>query len=80
MNQSLFKMAAAVEPPLNLGIHEGTMVKRIIDMTPQEREVYYKAVALKAKERLFAIGQPWVYEKNGQVLAEYADGRIEIID
>ena len=72
-------VVAIKEPTANLGSYRGAMIKRIIDMSPSERVAYYQAAALKAKERLFAIGQPWVHEKNGQVVAEHADGRIEII-
>jgi hypothetical protein len=74
-------MAVAIveKQTANLGSYQGAMIKRIIDMTPSERAAYYQAAALKAKERLFAIGQPWVHEKDGQVIAEHADGRIEII-
>lgn len=73
-------MAATVaEPTANLGSYQGTMIKRIIDMTPSEREAYYQAAEVKVREHLFSIGQPLVHEKNGQVVAEYADGRIEII-
>ena len=72
-------MAAVAEPTARLGSYRGTMTKRIIDMTPAERAAYYQAAAIKAKEYLFSIGQPWVHEKNGQVIAEHADGRIEII-
>jgi len=70
----------AIEKPTDsLGSYQGTMTKRIIDMTSSERAAYYQDAALKAKERPFAIGQPWVHEKNGQVIAEYANGKIEII-
>lgn len=69
----------AEKPTANLGSYQGTMIKRIIDMTPSEREAYYQNAAIKAKEHLFSIGQPLVYEKNGQIIAEHADGRIEVI-
>lgn len=72
-------VATIEKPTARLGSYRGTMTKRIIDMTPAERAAYYQAAAIQAKEYLFSIGQPWVHEKNGQVVAEYADGRIEII-
>jgi hypothetical protein len=31
----------------------------------------------EAKKHLFSIGQPLVYEKDGNMIAEFADGRIE---
>ena len=67
------------EPTASLGSYQGTMTKRIIDMSPSERAAYYQAAALKARERLSSIGQPLVHEKNGQVVAEYANGKIEVI-
>lgn len=59
--------------------YKGTMTKRVIDMTAIERADFYKEITLKARERLFAIGQPWIYEKNGQVVAEYADGSLKVL-
>lgn len=59
--------------------YQGMMTKRIIDMTPDERAAYYEAAIPIIRERLFSIGQPFVTKRNGQVIAEYADGRIEII-
>lgn len=55
------------------------MTKRIIDMTPEERAAYYAASIPVIRERLFSIGQPFVTKRDGRVIAEYADGRIEII-
>jgi hypothetical protein len=55
------------------------MTKRIVDMTPAEREAYYKTAALDVRKRLFAIGQPLVYEKNGHVVAEQATGQLETV-
>ena len=72
-------MATIAEPIANIGNYQGTMTKPVVGMTPAEREAYYAATSLKTKERLFAIGQPLVHEKNGQIIAEYANGSIEII-
>jgi hypothetical protein len=72
-------VATIEKPTASLGSYQGTMTKRIIDMTPSEREAYYQNAAIKVRERLFSIGQPLVHEKNGQVIAEYANGKIEII-
>ena len=33
----------------------------------------------EARAFLFWIGQPPVYEKDGGMIAEYADGRIELV-
>ena len=58
----------------------GTMVKDPRDMTDTERAVWQKQCASDARDYLFSIGQPLVYrETNGQLVAEYANGRVEII-
>lgn len=48
-------------------------------MTLQEREEFYKNSILKVRQRLFKIGQPFVFEKEGTILAEYADGTIKVV-
>jgi len=56
----------------------GTMVKDPRDMTDTQRTVWQKQCATDARDYLFSIGQPLVYrDGNGQLVAEYADGRIE---
>ena len=60
--------------------YQGMMTKRIIDMTPDERAAYYEAAIPIIREKLFSIGQPLVHEKDGRLVAEHADGRIEYID
>jgi hypothetical protein len=56
--------------------YQGIMTKRIIDMTPEERQAYYEQGSRLVREQLFAIGQPLVYRKDGQIIVEHADGRI----
>jgi hypothetical protein len=53
--------------------------KPIYEMTLQEREEFYKDMAMKTKAYLFSIGQPFVFEKEGKILAEYADGTIKVV-
>jgi hypothetical protein len=60
-------------------IYKGIMKKPIIEMSEIEREEYYNSNVKKVKKRLFLINQPMVYEKNGKVLAEYSNGKIEIV-
>ncbi|MBO0931523.1 hypothetical protein [Fibrella aquatilis] len=59
-----------------IGIRRGEMEKDILDMTSEEREVYYARCAEKAKQYLFSINMPLVYQKNGKTIAEFADGSI----
>ena len=59
--------------------YEGTLKKPLLSMTPDERESYYQSAIHQLRERLFAIGQPLVYRRNGEIVAEYANGIIEKI-
>jgi len=45
-------------------------------MTPAERDEWELRMQAEAKNHLFSIGQPLVYEKEGRMIAEYADGKI----
>jgi len=44
------------------------------DMTPSERDAWELRMQAEARIYLFSIGQPLVYEKQGRMVAEYADG------
>ncbi|WP_133163414.1 hypothetical protein [Siphonobacter curvatus] len=57
----------------------GEMVKSPSSMDEQERTIWQQQIAQKAKEYLFSIGQPLVYERDGHIVAEHQDGRIMII-
>jgi hypothetical protein len=48
-------------------------------MTPAERDELESKMQAEAKKYFFSIGQPLVYEKEGHMIAEYANGRIKII-
>jgi hypothetical protein len=58
-------------------IKKGEMKKNPFTMSKEELAVWKTETNLKIRERLFAIGQPLVYETNAKLVAEYADGRIE---
>ena len=60
-------------------IKKGVMKKKPFDMTDEERTVWEKESSERVRAYLFSIGQPLVYEKDGHMVAEYADGRIENI-
>jgi hypothetical protein len=60
-------------------IKKGKMVKAPWTMTASERNEWELRMQADAKEYLFSIGQPLVYEKEGHMIAEYADGRIKVI-
>lgn len=66
--------------PLEEMVRKGSMVKSPFDMTPEELKVWQQELKVKAREYLFSIGQPLVYRKDGRMIAEYADGRIEDVN
>ena len=59
--------------------YRGEMTKPIIDMTFEERQVWKQEINQKIRKTLFAINMPFVYEIDGKVVAEYADGTVKII-
>lgn len=62
-------------------VKKGLMKKKPFDMTAEELEVWQKESSERTRDYLFSIGQPLVYgNEEGQMVAEYADGRIEIIE
>ncbi len=61
-------------------LKRGRMKKSPLEMTPAEREEWYKQAEENVKAYLFSIGQPLVYEIKGVLIAEYADGRIENVN
>ena len=46
-------------------------------MTPEELKIWKEECEVEAPNYLFCIGQPLVYEKDGRLIAEHADGRID---
>ena len=58
-------------------IKKGKMKKEPWNMTSEEKQVWKKHMRNEIRSRLFSIGQPLVYYKNKQMIAEYPDGRIE---
>jgi hypothetical protein len=57
----------------------GRMTKDPRRMTKEERDQWQIEAARRAKDYLFSIGQPLVYKRDGHVIAEYNDGRVEIV-
>lgn len=46
-------------------------------MGAEELSVWEEQEKINVRDYLFSIGQPLIYEKNGIMIAEYADGRIK---
>jgi len=57
-------------------MRKGKMTKSPFDMTFEEEKAWRVEKQAEARAFLFSIGQPLVYEKDGVMIAEYADGRI----
>ncbi|MBK0379275.1 hypothetical protein [Mucilaginibacter segetis] len=60
-----------------LFVKKGTMTRNPFHMDRAEFAAWKAQAEVTLKERLFAIGQPLVYEKDGKFVAEYPDGHIE---
>ena len=59
--------------------YRGEMTKPIIEMNAEELNVWKKEVNQKIRKDLFAINMPFVHKINGKIVAELADGTIEVI-
>ena len=57
-------------------VRKGKMTKSPFKMTLEEEREWRIEKQAEAQAYLFSIGQPLVYEKDGVMIAEYADGRI----
>ncbi|HEY8781042.1 MAG TPA: hypothetical protein VIM16_05475 [Mucilaginibacter sp.] len=68
-----------IEIPEEELVRKGKMTKSPFDMTFEEEKEWRNQKQAEAQAYLFSIGQPLVYEKNGHMIAEYADGRIKRI-
>ena len=53
------------------------MTKSPFEMTKSEYFAWQIRVRVEAREKLFNMGQPYVYDENGHRFAEFADGRVE---
>lgn len=60
-------------------VTKGRMTRSPFEMTLAEEKQWQIQQQLEVKRRLFAIGQPFVYEKDGKTIAEYADGSSKVI-
>ena len=68
------------EIPVEQLVKKGTMTKSPFLMTAEEREEWQVRMQAKMRAYLFSIGQPLVYVRDGQMIAEYASGKIELLD
>lgn len=59
--------------------YRGEMTKNVLEMNLAERQEWKKEINQKIRTYLFSINMPLVHRIDGKVVAEFADGRIEII-
>lgn len=59
--------------------YRGEMTKNVLEMDSLELDKWEKETNQKVKDNLFAINMPFVHTLNGKIVAELADGTIEII-
>jgi hypothetical protein len=63
----------------NIKYQVGILKKPLHKMSDLEIKEWEKTLAKNAREYLFSIGQPLVYEKDGKIVAEDKLGNIRII-
>lgn len=68
--------SSAIKPVL---LNFGGAKKFISDMNPKELEAVRQSVLRRAREKAFSKGLPIYYSLKGQLMAEYADGRVETV-
>jgi hypothetical protein len=59
--------------------YRGEMTKNVLEMNFAELQEWKKEINQKIRTYLFSINMPLVHKIDGNIVAEYADGRIEII-
>jgi hypothetical protein len=59
--------------------YRGEMTKPIIDMDAEELQVWEREINQKIRKNLFAKNMPFVHKIDGKIVAELADGTIQII-
>ncbi|MES2063420.1 MAG: hypothetical protein V4456_15945 [Bacteroidota bacterium] len=61
---------------IELPIKRGKLPANFDEMSLEEVKAWERAMQKEAEEYLFSIGQPLVYEKDGQMIAQHADGSV----
>jgi hypothetical protein len=67
------------QPRTPLYLRYGGAKKSVFDMNPEELEQAAQSILRRAKEQAFSKGLPIYFGKDGKVMAEYPDGRIEVV-
>ena len=64
---------------IELPIKRGKLPANFDEMSLDEVKAWERAMQKEAEEYLFSIGQPLVYEKDGQMIAQHGDGSLYLI-
>ena len=67
------------QPGIPLYLRYGGAKKSAFEMNDEELEQAAQSILRRAKESAFSKGLPIYFSKDGKVMAEYSDGRIEVI-
>jgi hypothetical protein len=67
------------QPTTPLYLRYGGAKKSTFDMNAEELEQAAQSILRRVKEKAFSKGLPIYFSKDGKVMAEYADGRIEVV-
>ena len=62
-----------------LYLRYGGAKKSAFEMNDEELEQAARSILRRAKESAFSKGLPIYFSKDGKVMAEYSDGRIEVV-
>ena len=65
--------------PLDMLAKKGKKPANFGQMTLEEYRNWERDMQKEAEAYLFSIGQPLVYKKDGQYIAQYADGTINVL-
>ncbi|MCY7352230.1 MAG: hypothetical protein LH606_16450 [Cytophagaceae bacterium] len=69
---------ATLDLPAIMPLYGGAE-KPVSQMSEDEFDAVAQAVYVKVREQAFSRGLPVIIGREGQVLKEYADGRIEVV-
>lgn len=67
------------QPITPLYLRYGGAKKSTFDMNSDELEQAAQSILRRAKEKAFSKGLPIYFSKDGKLMAEFSDGRIEEI-
>jgi hypothetical protein len=68
------------QPVTPLYLRYGGAKKSTFDMNEEELKEAAQSMLRKARETSFSKGLPIYFSREGKVMAEYPDGRIEVIN